>query len=192
MKTQDSTDTPKDAPREDSAAAYVANTINQTLPDTSEQPDASKAQGPGAVPFQTAAEQPGSWDLIALGLEEPLPPQEVMDDLYGHAATCRNDATDTWQIPNLLFQSSSHNTHYTQTTLSRSAQPRPPYASTGMSAIHYVDHGSLRHRQIRGTPRAFLPPSQKVCAHGRDERAWGNDHYACTLPGMDSDVHIRV
>lgn len=95
LKSQDGPDTSADASRQDSSSAYVASTIQQTLPNANDQFGASNpAQArpqelriPAADPFQ----QPGangnngagdfSWEMIGLGLEEPLPPQDVMDDL---------------------------------------------------------------------------------------------------------------
>ncbi|KAI4945929.1 hypothetical protein J4E91_007370 [Alternaria rosae] len=95
LKTQDTTDANKDAPRQDAASAYVANTISQALPNSGDGPNTSgntQATGrsgiTGASPFQNLG-TPGndvgretSWEMIGLGLEEPLPPQEIMDDLY--------------------------------------------------------------------------------------------------------------
>lgn len=78
LKTQDTADTSEDATHRDSATEYIAKTSNGALPNT------NSASNIGA-----GAEQHMSQDLIGLGLEEPLPPQEVMDDLYEHAATCQ-------------------------------------------------------------------------------------------------------
>ncbi|KAI4924582.1 hypothetical protein J4E85_007698 [Alternaria conjuncta] len=95
LKTQDTTDSSKDAPRQDAASAYVANTVNQSLPNSGDVPNttgntqaAGRSGINGASPFQTIgipgndAGQETSWEMIGLGLEEPLPPQEIMDDLY--------------------------------------------------------------------------------------------------------------
>jgi hypothetical protein len=94
LKSQDSTDSSKDAPHQGAASAYVASTINQSLPNGdfsttagSTQARTGVAGAPGDGPFQdvvrnkNTAEQDCSWEMIGLGLEEPLPPQEVMDDL---------------------------------------------------------------------------------------------------------------
>ncbi|KAB2101599.1 hypothetical protein AG0111_0g10293 [Alternaria gaisen] len=96
LKTQDTADSSKEAPRQDSASAYVANTINQALSNSRDglnatnnfQAGTNASRTAGASPFQNAgttgndAETEPSWEMIGLGLEEPLPPQEIMDDLY--------------------------------------------------------------------------------------------------------------
>ena len=94
LKSQDPTDLGKDAPHQGAASAYVASTINQSLPNgdfpntaCSTQTRTGGSGAPGDGPFQDAVrnknttEQECSWEMIGLGLEEPLPPQEVMDDL---------------------------------------------------------------------------------------------------------------
>jgi hypothetical protein len=94
LKSQDPPDSSKDAPHRGAASAYVAKTINQSLPngDFSNTTGSTRARtgvsgAPGDGPFQDAVrnknttEQDCSWEMIGLGLEEPLPPQEVMDDL---------------------------------------------------------------------------------------------------------------
>lgn len=96
LKSQDAPDTSKDASRRDSTSAYVASTIQQTLPNSNDIPNpANTTQGglhgtgiSGTNPFQQASaggnngEADFSWEMIGLGLEEPLPPQDVMDDLW--------------------------------------------------------------------------------------------------------------
>ncbi|KAF1831864.1 binuclear zinc transcription factor [Decorospora gaudefroyi] len=96
LKGQDATDSSKDATVQDSASAYVANTINQALPNSGDrtnnvgntQTRNGTSRTPGADPFQNVGatgnhpEPDSSWEMIGLGLEEPLPPQDVMDDLY--------------------------------------------------------------------------------------------------------------
>ncbi|KAF2131430.1 binuclear zinc transcription factor [Dothidotthia symphoricarpi CBS 119687] len=96
LKTQDVPDQSKDAPRQDPASAYVANTIQQALPNSNDYPNGTdKAPGPfsGADTSRAGSFQAGDtttntgeqyfpWEMISLGLEEPMPPQDVMDDLY--------------------------------------------------------------------------------------------------------------
>lgn len=96
LKNQDSTETSKDTSRQDTTSAYVASTIQQALPNQGDYLNsADRIQGaihesrtPGADSFQNGGangnngEQEFSWEMIGLGLEEPLPPQDVMDDLY--------------------------------------------------------------------------------------------------------------
>lgn len=38
--------------------------------------------------LQETSEEDFSWEMIGLGLEEPLPPPEVMEDLCANAARC--------------------------------------------------------------------------------------------------------
>jgi hypothetical protein len=95
LKSHDTSNLSKDATRQDSASTYVANTINQAPPDSGDSLNtASNTQArtegpsaPGTVPFrndgasENNAEQDASREMIGLGLEESLPPQDVMDDL---------------------------------------------------------------------------------------------------------------
>jgi hypothetical protein len=91
LKSQDSTESNKDAT--DCTSEYIANTVNQALPNgdfsdtagnTQARSGGSRAPGDGlfqdGVRNGNNAEQ-DSWEMIGLGLEEPLPPQEVMNDL---------------------------------------------------------------------------------------------------------------
>ncbi|KAJ4361255.1 hypothetical protein N0V95_002024 [Ascochyta clinopodiicola] len=97
LKSQDTTEPNKDTARQTSATAYVVNTIQQAAPTTRTQSsnpfdkslesllDARSASIP-ALQDDTAntnGQEPGySWEMIGLGLEEPLPPQDVMEELY--------------------------------------------------------------------------------------------------------------
>ncbi|KAF2731163.1 hypothetical protein EJ04DRAFT_584067 [Polyplosphaeria fusca] len=94
LKNQDSTDQTKDSTRTDSTSAYVANTISQGLPESGYLAAGDKAGltfpdsiSPGPDGMSTSAntnpaEGEFPWEMIGLGLDEPLPPQDVMDDLY--------------------------------------------------------------------------------------------------------------
>ncbi|KAI0592559.1 Binuclear zinc transcription factor [Pyrenophora tritici-repentis] len=96
LKSQDAADSTKDTTRANAASAYVASTLNNATPSPGEisiptgnsQTGARRPSGLGADPFRNAgangsnAKPENSWEMIGLGLEEPLPPQEVMDDLY--------------------------------------------------------------------------------------------------------------
>lgn len=92
LKSQDSSDQSKDTPRQDSTSAYVASTVQQVLPggdylsSAEKAPAFSETISPGPDAFQGAsnshsAEGDFSWEMIGLGLDEPLPPQDVMDEL---------------------------------------------------------------------------------------------------------------
>ncbi|KAJ4341891.1 hypothetical protein N0V87_001556 [Didymella glomerata] len=94
LQTQNSTDSNKG---QDPATAYVVNTVqgaSTTRTQSSNPFDKSlenllDARNASAPVFQndnanTNGEEPGfhSWEMISLGLEEPLPPEDVMDELY--------------------------------------------------------------------------------------------------------------
>lgn len=96
LKSQDPKDSNKDAARQDSTTAYVANTIQQAVPTTRTQSsnpfdkslenllDARKASIPAYQGEKTSGNSENSdnsWEMIGLGLEEPLPPQDVIDEL---------------------------------------------------------------------------------------------------------------
>lgn len=93
LQTQNSTDSNKG---QDPATAYVANTVQgasitrtqssnpfdkslETLLDARHAP-APAFQNDTAI---TNGEEPefNSWEMISLGLEEPLPPEDVMEEL---------------------------------------------------------------------------------------------------------------
>ncbi|ORY06487.1 fungal-specific transcription factor domain-domain-containing protein [Clohesyomyces aquaticus] len=98
LKNQETNDQSKEI-RPDAASAYVANTISQGPPDASAASGFLGASGdaavnfpesisPGPDAFQTnssnmnSAEGEFPWEMIGLGLDEPLPPQDVINDLY--------------------------------------------------------------------------------------------------------------
>lgn len=96
LKTQDVPDYSKDIPQQDSATAYVANTIQKALPgsnDYANDPEPTTRPFMGANTSMSESFQIGganantgepnfSWEMIGLGLEEPMPPQDVVDDLW--------------------------------------------------------------------------------------------------------------
>ncbi|KAF1915234.1 fungal-specific transcription factor domain-containing protein [Ampelomyces quisqualis] len=89
LKNQDTPDVSKDTSRPDTTSAYVANTLQQTLPNSGDYLSTQDRiqDGSAADPLQTGASTTNgdadfSWEMISLGLEEPLPPQDVMDELY--------------------------------------------------------------------------------------------------------------
>jgi hypothetical protein len=90
LKNQETTDQNKDTSRQDSTTAYVASTLQQGLGSNSERAPNNFPEGisPGPEAFQASATAAGNttdgdfpWEMIGLGLDEPLPPQDVMDDL---------------------------------------------------------------------------------------------------------------
>ncbi|KAH8727511.1 fungal-specific transcription factor domain-containing protein [Phaeosphaeriaceae sp. PMI808] len=92
LKTQDTADPSKDASHLDTTSTYVANTLQQTLPNSGDYLNAQdmilSSRTPGAEPMPNSGatvnggDADFSWEMIGLGLEEPLPPQDVMDELY--------------------------------------------------------------------------------------------------------------
>lgn len=93
LQTQNSNETNKG---QDAAASYVANTVQgaSTTRTQSSNPfdtsletllDARNASAPALQngTANTNGEEPefNSWEMISLGLEEPLPPEDVMEDL---------------------------------------------------------------------------------------------------------------
>ncbi|KAH7095771.1 binuclear zinc transcription factor [Paraphoma chrysanthemicola] len=91
LKNQDTVDTSKDTSRKDSTSAYVANTLSQALPNAGDYLNAQdriqdvRTPGGDTMSIGGANTNTGdaefSWEMIGLGLEEPLPPQDVMDEL---------------------------------------------------------------------------------------------------------------
>lgn len=89
LKSQESTDQTQDKTRQDSTSAYVASTLQQGLPTTADKTPNPYTENISPCPdFQTSAsanaqtaEGEFPWEMIGLGLDEPLPPQDVMDDL---------------------------------------------------------------------------------------------------------------
>jgi hypothetical protein len=91
LKNQDPNEPNKDTSRIDSTSAYVANTLQQALPNSGDylgaQDRIQDSRTPGTELPQTGASAASNgdadfpWEMIGLGLEEPLPPQDVMDEL---------------------------------------------------------------------------------------------------------------
>jgi hypothetical protein len=203
LKTQDTPDTSKDPSRQDSTSAYVANTLSQTLPNAGDylntQDRIQDSRPPAAEPVHNGGSTAKngnadfSWEMIGLGLEEPLPPQDVMDELWVARYARKSEHANTWdQISNLLYQGTSLVASHPQTTFSCCFEPCTTHATSSMSTLHHVDAGSFGDRQIRGSPGALLPASEKVRPDGRDERPWGVHNHPCALSSMDPFMHVRI
>ncbi|KAL5393194.1 hypothetical protein DPSP01_000025 [Paraphaeosphaeria sporulosa] len=88
LKSQESTEQTREPARPDATTAYVASTVQQPLPNSNEFLGASDARlsiSPGPDAFSNNATSPEGefqWEMIGLGLDEPLPPQDVQDELY--------------------------------------------------------------------------------------------------------------
>lgn len=91
LKTVDAPETTKDTSSQDTASAYVASTVQQALPNSGDylntQDRIQDSRTTRAEPLQNGGTTANSgdadfpWEMIGLGLEEPLPPQDVMDEL---------------------------------------------------------------------------------------------------------------
>ena len=98
LKTQDKPDQDKDG-KSNASSSYVESTLNiisQGLPDggnflgsadpvssnftesISPRPEAFSAANPGSA---NSANNDFPWEMIGLGLDEPLPPQDVINEL---------------------------------------------------------------------------------------------------------------
>jgi hypothetical protein len=94
LKNQDTLEVSKDTSRPDTTSAYIASTLQQALPNqgdylnTQDKIQDSQVLGANALHNDATATDTGdaesSWEMIGLGLEEPLPPQDVMDELLVH------------------------------------------------------------------------------------------------------------
>ncbi|KAH7114405.1 binuclear zinc transcription factor [Dendryphion nanum] len=96
LKNQDSTEQNKDNHLQDATSAYVASTMQQGLQNGNDFLGVDKgaasfsesiSPGPEGLPANgsttiNAGERDFPWEMIGLGLDEPLPPQDVMNDLY--------------------------------------------------------------------------------------------------------------
>ncbi|KAJ4296559.1 hypothetical protein N0V90_006604 [Kalmusia sp. IMI 367209] len=91
LKKQESTEPTADVSRQDSTSAYVASTVQQPLPNAGDYLGAADgapriSPAPDAFSNSTAngmsPEGEFQWEMIGLGLDEPLPPQDVQDELY--------------------------------------------------------------------------------------------------------------
>ncbi|KAF2272588.1 uncharacterized protein EI97DRAFT_445659 [Westerdykella ornata] len=91
LKNHESTEQNKESARQNPASAYVASTLQQGLlnpgdglpPSFTERLSPAPDMFPGTASAQSQAGQGEyPWEMIGLGLDEPLPPQDVMDDLY--------------------------------------------------------------------------------------------------------------
>lgn len=91
LKTQESGEQNKEPARQDSTSAYVASTLQQPLPNSTDflaLGDGGTARiSPGPDAFANSSTNGASpdgefqWEMIGLGLDEPLPPQDVQDEL---------------------------------------------------------------------------------------------------------------
>lgn len=101
LQSQDASNESKDASRPDTASAYAASTLHSPPPKRSEvRNEINNGPTPiqdtsvlGTFPLQqpsahnNTGEADFSWDIIGLGLEEPLPPLDVMEELWDSLLT---------------------------------------------------------------------------------------------------------
>ncbi len=68
-------------------------------------------------------DQTFTWEMIGLGLDEPLPPQETIDELCVIYSRCSSQLTDLVQAPDLLRKNPSFATYDTQVSIFGSNEP---------------------------------------------------------------------
>jgi hypothetical protein len=117
LKSQDPIEPAADTSRHNSTSTYVANTLKQTAGDyTNASENApggfANARGSATAAFQNGtANKDGegefSWEMIGLGLEEPLPPPDVMEDLCVHRMHVATTLLMRRQISDLLYKNPS-------------------------------------------------------------------------------------
>jgi hypothetical protein len=106
------------------------------------------------LPFQTTgmgdefAGESFPWEMVGLGLEEPLPAQDTIDDLYATFLRTMREQTDTRQASYIFRQGTPFLPDNTSTSLSCNMQLEPPNAPSDRIEICDVDNGSIGNRQI--------------------------------------------
>jgi hypothetical protein len=92
---------------------YTEGSPQQPIDDLGFNPDINMSMGLDDTPF--------TWEMIGLGLEEPLPPRETIDELYVVGLIHSPDNTLTCkQTSNILRKNTSISADDTQVSLSRS------------------------------------------------------------------------
>jgi hypothetical protein len=153
LKNQEPVEPTADTSRHNSTSSYVANTLKQTAGDYANVSDNIPSTFPNVRTPATAAYQNGtanndsegecSWEMIGLGLEEPLPPPDVMEDLCVHHMVTFTTQLTCKQISNLLFEDPPVTTHRPPATVHGSFKPRSAHATACVAALQHVDHGSV-------------------------------------------------
>lgn len=106
-----------------------------------------------------------TWEMIGLGLEEPLPPQETIDELHQvyfekvHPSVPMVHKYRYLAAMNLYVSSHDRRSCAKLIDITQSTKP----ASTGLPEICHVDHGLCRDRQIFGSKRPILPEGTQIC-----------------------------
>ena len=106
-----------------------------------------------------------SWEMIGLGLEEPLPMQEAIDELYVQCLV-RLTVTDTIQYQRILRKMSPLCTHASQIPVLFINEPRSASQTASMSSLRDVVFGGRHNREVHASPRYILSPSTKVHSIG--------------------------
>jgi hypothetical protein len=95
---------------------YNEGSPQQPIDDLGFNPDINMSMGLDDTPF--------TWEMIGLGLEEPLPPRETIDELYVVGLIHSPDNTLTCkQTSNILRKNTSISADDTQVSVSRSNEP---------------------------------------------------------------------
>ena len=96
-----------------------------------------------------------SWEMIGLGLEEPMPLQEASDELYGTMQPYLN-LSNLAQDRHLLRQNTSIPTDASQIPLSFLSKSTSRQTTPYMLTLYYVVTRSGHYRQIHASSRHFL------------------------------------
>jgi hypothetical protein len=86
-----------------------------------------------------------SQEVISLGLQEPLPPDEMVEELYV-SITPRITKPNLLQTPSILHEAVFDHANDTQEQVSRRFTSPTAHASPGRPSICYLDNRSLYFR----------------------------------------------
>lgn len=114
-----------------------------------------------------------SWEMIGLGLEEPLPNQDVIDDLYVQLeAPLFNivlSLTRHHQPPNILREDPSICTDNTSPALPSGNESCSKYAASCLPALHHLVSCRIHNRQVYLSTKAVLPAISEIHRNGLAE-----------------------
>ena len=147
------TDIPQPGPFTQSNNVPLANAPAEPLsmPDFSD-PSVGNLMGD----FGMGATDDFSWDMISLGLEEPLPSQDIIDDMYVFEAICEIVRLTEIQDPNLLREDSSIITNDPSSAVPGCNGSGTSHAPSSCPAVCDVDSGLLYNTEVLLVTGAFL------------------------------------
>lgn len=106
-----------------------------------------------------------SWEMISLGLEEPLPTQDVIDELYVTLRTLYSSSTPligSLQHGDLFRQGVSHHGDHPSSPLFCCYVLGSQHATSCLFALYYVVYSCLTDSKILILTRTFLYTRTKV------------------------------